>query len=323
MKAWILKTAVQRTISWLPWSHTWNELLQRYVTKGLVLDAKTFESKVNCCRRHLEHYRTFSPNPRNEFTVQEIGTGWFPIIPIGLYLCGAGRIVTYDLRSFLHADTFRRTLELFAEFDRTGQLLQLLPMVQADRMQRLKDILSPANRESPEVSLARMNIHAVIQDVRDGTTPAGSIDLIFSNFVLEHIEPEEMALLFAEFKRVLSPAGVMTHFIGLADQYAGFDRSITEFNFLQYSKREWRLFNNSIIPLNRLRISDYRKLLVDGGYQILKELSTSGSLDELREVQLAAEFRNYSEEDLVVLWSWLVARPAQASSDRPRVENKR
>lgn len=319
MKKWLFKTAVQRVISWLPASHRWNELLQRYVTKGLTLTPASFEEKLICCRHHLDYYLSFSQCPREDFTVLELGTGWFPILPLGLYLCGAGRITTYDIDSFLHAFTFKRVLELFEEFDREGRLQTLLPQVQPERLKQLRDIRSQAGRESPKVLLERLHIFPVLRDARDSGHPPGSIDLVFSNFVLEHISRDVLVTLLTEFKRVLSPSGVMTHHIGLADQYASFDSSITPFNFLKYPSKQWRFLNNPIIPLTRLRIADYRALLLQTGFDQVAELNIKGSLQELRQVKLAPEFACYTEEDLLVLFSWLVAR--RPEPERPGIQS--
>ena len=40
---------------------------------------------------------------------------------------------------------------------------------------------------------------------------------------------------------------------------------------------------------------------------IVQETRTPGSPDELRSIRLAPEFRGYAEEDLLVLYSWIVA----------------
>ena len=58
-----------------------------------------------------------------------------------------------------------------------------------------------------------------------------------------------------------------------------------------------------------MRISDYRELFASLGFEVVKEVNTSGSAQDLRKIRLAPEFENYSEADLVVLTSWLTAKP--------------
>ena len=94
MPSWMLKDALQHVIGRLPRSHWWNGLFQKYVTKGYYPSRESFEAKLNCCRQHLDYYLRFSPAPKSEFAVLELGTGWWPIVPLGLYLCGASEIWT-------------------------------------------------------------------------------------------------------------------------------------------------------------------------------------------------------------------------------------
>jgi hypothetical protein len=101
----------------------------------------------------------------------------------------------------------------------------------------------------------------------------------------------------------------MSHTIGLGDQYAAYDSRITQFNFLRFSDRLWHWLNNPIIPLNRLRINDYRQAFSESGFQVVDEISQRGDPAELARTPLAARFRASSIEDLLVFHTWLVAVP--------------
>ena len=310
LQRWIIKSAIQRVISWLPQSHWWNGLLQKHITKGFDLTPTRFEAQLDFCRIHLEHYLTVAAMPHEGFVALEIGPGWFPIVPVGLYLCGASEIRTYDIAPLIFRHTFKQTLRRFCEYAQNGGLQKILPRVRMERMAQLDRVLARSNRESPVRLLKELNIQTVIGDARRTGLAGGCIDLVFSTEVLEHIPREVLAGLFAECLRISSKDGTMSHYIGMADQFAGYDRSITPFNFLKYPASCWRLLNNPIIPQNRLRLSDYRSLIEQAGYRIVKEIETPGRLDDLRRIPLAPEFRKYSLEDLLVLYSWLVATPA-------------
>ena len=75
-----------------------------------------------------------------------------------------------------------------------------------------------------------------------------------------------------------SPDAVMSHTISLDDQYASYDSGITQFNFLRFPDWAWRCLNNPIIPLNRLRISDYRRFFSESGFQVVDETSQRGDV---------------------------------------------
>ena len=110
----------------------------------------------------------------------------------------------------------------------------------------------------------------------------------------------------------------MSHLILFDDQYAYYDRHITPLNFLRFSDRTWRWLNNPIIPLNRLRITDYRQALRDTGFRIIEEtIVDSCDPTVLARIRLAPRFRRYPEGDLLVLRAWLAAAPAHTEKDDP------
>jgi hypothetical protein len=106
-----------------------------------------------------------------------------------------------------------------------------------------------------------------------------------------------------EFRRIAAPDAVMSHTIGLGDQYASHDSGITQFNFLRFPDWAWRCLRNPIIPLNRLRISDYRTVFSESGFQVVDETSQRGDPAELARTPLAARFRGYSIER--TSWSFI------------------
>jgi hypothetical protein len=309
MPHWFLKASLQHIIGCLPKSYWWNALFQKYATNGYYPSRETFVGKLKCCRQHLDHYLSFSPKPQRDFTALELGTGPWPVVPLGLYLCGASEIWSYDLVPVLNRDTLGRILELFCEQRRTGLLESILPEAKAERISALEESIKRIDYESPVQILKNLHIHFRLGDSRNSMLPAQSIDLIFSTVVLEHISLALLVDLFEEFKRVASTGAVMSHLIGLADQYASFDGSITPYNFMKYSDRQWRIFNNPVIPQSRLRLPDYRELYERTGWAIVKEENTLGSLEDLKSIQLAQIFQKYSTEDLLVLFSWLAVRP--------------
>jgi hypothetical protein len=99
----------------------------------------------------------------------------------------------------------------------------------------------------------------------------------------------------------------MDHFIDMSDHYAHFDRRISEYNYLRYSDRRWRPFNNRLQYQNRLRISDYRRIVQEAGFRVVAEDAERGPAELLEQITLAPRFRSYSQEDLAVLRCWLTA----------------
>jgi hypothetical protein len=314
MSSWLLKTAVQHVFKGLPRTQWWNGLMQQHLTGGLRLQPYgEFQAKLKACRRHLQFYQSWSRKPRDNFSVVEIGTGWFPIIPIGLHLCGAGEILTYDIVRLLRPDTLGMVVEYLCLFARTGELYEILPEARPEPVSQLMRLArSPVDR-SPVEFLKRLNIQAIIGNVCNLRSDNGSVDLVYSHGVLEHLAPPLLAQAMAEFRRVCGWSSVMSHFIGMADQFSSFDKSITPFNNLRYSARAWRWLDSPIIPQNRLRVSDYIHNYSTAGFETVAREDVNGAESDLAKVRTAPEFARYSRDELLALYSWLIARPVEAS----------
>lgn len=282
--------------------------MQRYVTRGLRLEAYgEFQSKVRAGYCHFCNYHEFTDQPQKNFAVVEVGTGWFPIIPIALHLCGAGQIWTYDIVRLLRTDTFQRVVEHFRWFATTGKLYEFLPDAQRDRV---SNFLSLARSPAPPIEfLKHLNINAIIGDVSDLPFDRGSVDFIFSHGVLEHFTPTLLAKAATEFRRVCHRSSVMSHFVGMADQFSFADKSITPFNNMRYSTRLWKWLDSPIIPQNRLRTPDYIDIFTKAGFEMMVREDVNGEESDLARIHLAPEFRRYTQGDLRVLYSWLVSQP--------------
>src|SRR5438270_9010803 len=101
MASWLMKAMVQRGIAALPNPHYWNELLQDRVTHSLELTNARFEDGLGNCRKHLEQLRRYGSTATDSFSAFELGTGWFPVVSIGLFLCGAREVWTWDIAPLL------------------------------------------------------------------------------------------------------------------------------------------------------------------------------------------------------------------------------
>jgi hypothetical protein len=117
MPSWIVKAIAQRGIAALPNPHYWNELFQKRVTHSLELTDEVFETGLQNCRMHLEHLRRYGATAKTSFAVFELGTGWFAVVPIGLFLCGAREIWTWDIAPHLQRDRLKVTIRRFLELD--------------------------------------------------------------------------------------------------------------------------------------------------------------------------------------------------------------
>jgi hypothetical protein len=322
---WMTKAAVQKLLSLLPAGGVGNAFCQRYVTRTLALDSARFERAVLQCRQHLESYFAIWGRFVGGTTIFELGSGWYPIFPIGMYLCGASRVTTLDIEPLLSAERVWLTLQFYCQYAEDGRLGSLLPWIDRRKVHSLAKVLSDPNLRSVEELLRPMGISAKVGDARDVELGSEPIDFFFSNSVLQHIPAHVLRDMFKRFRRLAAPGAVMSHYIYMGDPFIDFDPATTPYNFLRYSSRAWRLIDNSLKPHNRLRLSDYCRLHREAGWEVLAEDSTLGSAEDLRRVPLAKEFRHYCQRDLLAVRSWLAFRCDQNGAfveDHPEICRK-
>ena len=248
----------------------------------------------------MKHWQAYGPNHAPH--ALELGTGWYPVVPIGLFLLGAERVTTVDIDPLMSDEAPLQTAHCYLNLLDQGRLGD----VEAERVEHLRAALDAA-RSGADL-LERLGIEALVADASALPLQPESVDLFVSNNTLEHVPEASIIEIFAEFARVARPDARMSHFVDMADHYALFDDSITVFNYMRYSDAQWRLFNNSLHYQNRLRASDYRRLHTDAGWQVMREAPTEGSDEQLARVRLAPAFAQYSDRDLLVFESWFVAK---------------
>jgi SAM-dependent methyltransferase len=208
---------------------------------------------------------------------------------------------TYDIAQNLTSARLTATLKKFIEIFGNGTLMDRLPGADAGRAKRLASLVEEAERDPPAELLRQIGVEYIVQDFTRNHIPTESVDLIISYAVLEYPHPDLITDILKEFRRTLRPGGVISHWIDLRDEYAYFDKKITPFNFLRFSRRSWRLIDNPLISNNRLRISDFRRAMGQAGFRIVDERIVRGKEADLTRVPLAEEFRGCPEDDLLAL----------------------
>jgi ubiquinone/menaquinone biosynthesis C-methylase UbiE len=137
-----------------------------------------------------------------------------------------------------------------------------------------------------------------------------SIDVVFSNSVLERVVERDIARIMEESRRILRKGCLVIHDVNFGDHYAYFDRSITHINYLSYSDREWAFWNNRLQYQNRLRPADFIRHAQTAGLELVLQSRRpqAALLAILPQFNLAAEFRRYPPEELCCTSTTFVAR---------------
>jgi hypothetical protein len=307
MKKWILKAIVQKTISYLPYSSSINYIFQKYVTKGVYLSDEYFYDRLGHAKEHIEAYTNHSSKVTPE-TCLELGTGWYPVVPISFFLIGVQKTYSVDITFLTSKERIYTTIAKFLESEER-KVLSNYVKYQPQKLQLLKEIYNHYAEYSLEDILEKLHIVYLIEDARKLSLPDDSIDLINSNNTFEHIYPAILAPILKDFTRVLKKkTGVMSHFIDMSDHFAHFDKSINIYNFLQFSKTQWAWIDNSIQPQSRLRLSDYKAIYERLGVPILKIQNRPGQVEWVKQMKLHEDYLQYELDDIAVTHTHLISR---------------
>jgi hypothetical protein len=179
MPSWLIKAGIQGTISLLPRSQDMNYLFQRYVSKGLVLKDWYFETKLAIARQHIEHLREFNQSGTElPINVIELGTGWLPIVPIALSLCGIPQIYSVDISPLTRSYLIKETLDYFIQYIEDGRIFEHLPIKNTD-VGLLRQVQAKLSTVSIDEALRDLNITTIVADARKLNFEPNSIEFCF------------------------------------------------------------------------------------------------------------------------------------------------
>jgi hypothetical protein len=147
-----------------------------------------------------------------------------------------------------------------------------------------------------------------VESLKDIAT--GEIQYVWSHSVLEHVPVREVSTLFREFKRIMDPAGRMSHNIDFQDHL---DHSL---NSLRFPHAVWEsaFMRGGGFYTNRIRAADLHAAIEAAGFRILHEDFGRWPKLPVKREALAQPFRSMSEEVLKIRTSHLLAQPRQGAN---------
>lgn len=159
---------------------------------------------------------------------------------------------------------------------------------------------------SPDALLAYCNARYLtrgIEALRD--IPSRSVDLVWSQAVVEHIRERDLDAVLRETRRVLRDGGVATHRIDLRDHLGG------GLNHLRFGARFWESewVARSGFYTNRLRHSELVARCRRAGFAVETAAVQRWAALPTPRASLAEPFRELSEEDLAISVCTLVLHP--------------
>ena len=301
---WRIKGLTQKVLSAVPGGIVLNTRMQAALG-GLRNFDKAMAAKVDEWILSMKYLEAAGISVRGA-RILEIGTGWYPVLPICFVLAGAETVVTVDIVPHLtEAGMYRLLRTLKDHIPSIAKTTGLTPEIIRNRLElivnqpNLAEILRSSNIE-----------YRAPEDAGDIELEPGSIDIIYSNSVLEHVHRKALGDIMRESLRILKPGGIVMHNVACNDHYAHFDKSISYVNYLRYSEAKWRLWNNSLQFQNRLRASEFLQSAQDAGLEIIARRThvSPGTHEAIRTMTVAPEFRGFSEADLVTTTIDFLAR---------------
>lgn len=301
---WFIKAAVQKVLSILPWKYGINYLIQKYITVGKALPAHFVEDRLMHARKHATAWKQFGNIEVANTHVMETGTGWYPIVPVAMFLLGFRSVVTTDVRKLLHLSSVKKTLHAILLLHRENKLALLLPDYQPERIGALKNALQ---KKSTEEILRSLSIRQIVSDIDHIPIPSGCIDLLISNNTLQFIPATLLPGYLTELQRIASDGAVFSMAIDFTDEFSHSDPSIGSLHFLRYSDRVWNLFSSPLYAPNRLRYSDFRGFFSNGP-EILSEEVGRIKPEAIGDLKISKRFADYDNADLLISHAHFVGR---------------
>ena len=282
-------------------------MFQKYVTKGVYLTDDYFIDRLLHAQNHVSYFSKYTKT-NDSFNVLELGTGWYPVIPIYMFLSGASKIYSVDINNLVSEKNLKQTIAKYCQFYKSGELNKYMKEIDEDRLNVLFNCYNKQNEVNREQLLNQLNINFIVGDARQLPLTSSSIDLITSNNTFEHIYPKILISILKEFNRVLKPGAIMSHFIDMSDHFAHLDKKISIYNFLKFSDKRWSLIDNTVQPQNRLRITQYREIYSKVGIKIVEENNRDGDIEKLKEINIDKKLKNISDKELAVSHSLLISK---------------
>lgn len=317
LRRWWVRAGIRSILAPFPGSSRLEERLRQRAATGLDRDYALVKwrhvtSHLNVARRAQRGKgATAAPSSGGDLDgarVVELGTGWYPLVPLGLALYG-GTVLSIDKTPHLSPARAAASARILGELidedsitvphtDRLETLHTLAALAPADDTS-----MTPADERRASAALAELGISIAVADAQDLATIPEShgADLYVSNNTLEHIPEPVLRGIFTEFARVGAPDSRMSHYIDMADHHAITDPRIGVYHFMTVPAWQWRLVNNRLHYQNRMRLSDHLRVFAETGWTPTPRKKQRGDADELASLDLVEPFASMSTEDLRVI----------------------
>ena len=280
-KQLLLKKAI---VGRIPFNNKLREIKRKVF--GYPPDAKNLELTIKSYERIKAASESLGTKIEGS-TILEIGSGWFPTIPILLARDGAKKVLMSDLNIHMDEITFNATLDyLKNRFENDNYIQNIINF-----------------NSLPIEYLAPFDTSQLLEN---------SIDIITSNTVLEHIPRADIYNLFSSLRQKISDNGVMVHLVDHSDHFEHHDKSISRINFLTWNEEKHALINYLIKDgENRMRHHEYYQVFADSGFQLVNEETDvdEKTLESVNSLDLVYPYSKMTPEQVSIVTSIYSLKP--------------
>lgn len=293
---WRAKALAFNILDKVPFGEELYYFAQRNITRTLprklAPTAKTGEVQLRHVRAIGRHRGDL-----DRVTLLEFGAGWDLYANLLYYCMGVEHQIAIDIRRWARAEAINAVIAHLQSDPPPGHV-------------RLPSI--PVRHDHLEEDLQRIyGIRYLAPfDARDTGFEAGSVDLIVTTSVLEHIPADVCRSIMNECRRVIRPDGLVSHAVDYSDHYAHTDPGITCYNYLRFDDRAWQAYNPGIHYQNRLRTADFRAMFGDTGFDVAEAIEWRGLEEEFAATLIHPMFAELDPEALKALGCYFVLKPA-------------
>ena len=289
MKKHQLKTTFFKTIDLLPskLGYALYHKVQSVLTESFDVKQKANERSFNEIQRILAH----NGMDLKGMSLLEIGSGWMPILPYLLhYKGGCSKVYTFDINDH-YSNRYIDELNAYYQKQLSTEI---------------------------ELTLDQLHIPDFVEyhphsNVINSPLP-DKVDLIYSRFVLEHVTPTDLVAMHKRFLQEYGSDVLILHLISPSDHRAFSDISISHYDFLQYSQKEWDGIQTKFDYHNRLRLPQYLTLLEEAGMEVIHQEFDTASIgskkyERFKALKIHSDFAGYTDDELTAGSINLLLRP--------------
>lgn len=253
-------------------------LIQKRTFKNLDSKIKANKNSHNVIQQILD---AASINLEHK-NLLEIGSGWLPLMPYLFKINNKiNSIYTYDINEHYNAENLKKVDTYFNAENKLNFNYNTF------KSYKIPDFIN----YYPNCNIISANLPE-------------NISLYFSRFVLEHVTPSDMANMHKKLYNTISNDAYILHLISPSDHRAYSDASLSYYDFLKYSQKEWNAIQTKFDYHNRMRLPQYLDIFKTTGFEVVhldydKVDKESNKYKQFKSLNIHEDYNMYSEEELL------------------------